>query len=214
MRNVTAVGGVLTALCLLTACTGRSSGSTPTPPQISSPGTSSSPDGAPPALPSPSRPAGAVRPSAVPGAGSGSGRCATSMLSAALRAAGPAAGNRYAFLTLTNRSAAPCRVYGYVGLGLIGSDGRPLATQVVRLAPPQPASITLRPGGSAYTRLHWSVVAGPGEPQHGPCRPAPGQVWVTPPDERSHLTIAWSLGEVCGSGRVSTTPLTAGSGPG
>ncbi|MGI8336084.1 DUF4232 domain-containing protein [Actinomadura scrupuli] len=163
---------------------------------------------------SPSGRPGALAPPASPEGSTGTGRCTTAMLGAALRAAGPAAGNRYAFLTLTNRSRVPCRVYGYVGLGLIGPEGGPLPAQVVRLAPPSPVSVTLRPGGSAHTRLHWSVVAGRGEPEHGPCRPAPRQVWVTPPDERSHLTLPWALGEVCDAGKVSITALTAGPAPG
>lgn len=205
------ISGSLAALLLLTACMSHSGGTTPPSPGTAAP---SSPVTASPIIPSPSLPVGAAPPSPAPSGTSAIGRCATSMLSAGLRMAGPAAGNRYAFMTLTNRSGTVCRVYGYVGLGLIGPDGRALPTQVVRLAPEPPASITLRPGGRAFTRLHWSVVAGTGEPEHGPCRPAPQQVWVTPPDERAHLTIPWSLGEVCGSGKISVTPLTAGSPPG
>jgi Domain of unknown function (DUF4232) len=207
VKNLLAVNGLLSVLCALTACAGHDGGGAPATPE-SSAAVPSSPVGLSSAVPSSAVPV----PSAVPATGPATGWCSTPILSAALRPAGPAAGNRYAFLTLTNRSAAPCRVRGYVGLALIGPDGRPLPTRVVRLAPPAPASITLRPGGSASTRLHWSVVPGSGEPEHGPCRPVPDQVWVTPPDERSHLTIAWSLGQVCESGEISVTALTAGPG--
>jgi hypothetical protein len=203
------VSGLVAALLVLTACTsnGHDAAAQPTGSAVVTSSPPGTPDSITPSLSTPVSP----QPSRAPS--SGSGRCTTSSLSAALRMAGPGAGNRYAFLTLTNRSAAPCRMYGYVGLGLIGADGRPLPTQVARLAPQPPASITLPPGGSAYTRLHWTVVAGVGEPEQGPCRPTPSRLWVTPPDERSHLTIPWSLGEVCGSGKISVIPVTAGSAP-
>jgi hypothetical protein len=212
VKNVMAVGGLLTALAALTACAGHG-GAHPTVPQTPTPVAPSPPVASTP-RPASSRPVGVAAPPAVAPGGSAPGRCAAPALNAALRAAGPAAGNRFAFLTLVNRSGTDCRVYGYVGLGLIGADGRALPTRVVRLTPPGPASVTLRPGASAYARLHWSVVPGTGEPEHGPCRPTPGQVWVTPPDERAHLTVPWSLGQVCGGGEISISPLAAGSGPG
>ncbi|WP_019633451.1 DUF4232 domain-containing protein [Actinomadura atramentaria] len=136
----------------------------------------------------------------------GEDRCHTSMLSASLVPTEPSAGHRYAYLTLTNRSGQKCHLYGYVGMRLIGKDGTPLTATVTRLAP-APHRVELPPGAGARTRVQWGVVPSGGEPETGPCEPTPGRVEVTPPDERDHLTVAWSLGVVCNGGKLSVTPV-------
>lgn len=142
------------------------------------------------------------------------GRCTTAMLTARFRSAGPAAGHRYAFLTLTNRSGSLCRIYGFPGMQLVGVSGI-LPTRTVRMMPDQGlSSVRLAAGQSASATVHWSVVPAADEPQHDPCGPLPAEAWVTPPDEYSHLTVPWGMGMVCEHGTIWTTPFGyAGSGP-
>jgi len=134
-------------------------------------------------------------------------RCHTAALSASLKAGSPGAGQRYATLTLRNRSGSSCSVYGYAGLGLRSAAGRALPTKVVRDRSHAPRTIVLKPGRRTSALLHWGAVPGAGEPTSGPCEPTPRRVAVTPPDERTPLTIAWRLGPVCEQGRIELTPF-------
>ncbi|WP_449342260.1 DUF4232 domain-containing protein [Streptomyces aurantiogriseus] len=71
--------------------------------------------------------------------------------------------------------------------------------------------ITLKPGQSAYTRLHWGDVPAAGEPTKAEQNPT--RLEVTPPDSVHHLNTAWKLGEVLQKGRIDITPLAKGTGP-
>ncbi|HZB30317.1 MAG TPA: DUF4232 domain-containing protein [Streptosporangiaceae bacterium] len=152
VRLATAITGLLVAGC----AADTPSSSTPGPAGGASAGTSASGSAAP-------RPDAAGRPA----------RCHTSQLAGRVRMLDAAAGNRYAALILTNTSSAPCRTFGYVGLQLIGAAGTKLPTVVIRESRPGPRSITLGPGASAWTRIHWTVASGAGEPAAEPCRPRP-----------------------------------------
>jgi hypothetical protein len=123
-----------------------------------------------------------------------------------------AAGNRYAALVLTNTSSRSCRAFGFVGLQLTGVSGAKLPTTVIRETQPGPREITLRPGQSAWSRIHWTVAAGSGEPVTGPCEPQPSKLLVIPPDERTQLTAAWPSGSVCEHGKIFVTALSLGTG--
>jgi Protein of unknown function (DUF4232) len=199
------------AAAALCACGGGGSGASPTASRTT----------APPSPPATSAPAPAPTASTPPGTsgtsgpsgGAGSGRCRTEGLKVRISTAGPAAGQRFAFLTLTNTSGSACHVRGYVGMLLLTASDRPIPTNLERLSPPGPQTVVLRPGGSAYARLQWTVVPGVREPAHGACAPTPGLAWITPPDERAHLVVAWSQGVVCGGGHVSATPLRPGAAP-
>ncbi|MFC0042558.1 DUF4232 domain-containing protein [Actinomadura rayongensis] len=194
----------------LTAC---SDGNTPKANGTPTPGASDSPSevpsagqpNAPAATPTTTAPNGG--PTSRPVAQPGLSRCHTSMLSASLAATDAAAGHRYAYLTLTNRSGTRCRLYGYVGMQLLTASGAPLTTNVERLGQPAPATVTLAPGTSVRTRVGWTVVPTGSEPVDGPCAPTPARVQVTPPDELDHLTIPWTQGMVCGLGRLAVTPV-------
>ncbi|MFI1838983.1 DUF4232 domain-containing protein [Streptomyces olivaceoviridis] len=134
----------------------------------------------------------------------------TSALSVRVHALDSGAGQRYATVILTNKTHKTVRTQGYVGLQLLDAHGKDVPTHVVRdrgRAEP----ITLKPGQSAYTRLHWGVVAGVGEPTKA--EKDPTRLEVTPPDSRSHLNTAWKLGEVLQKGRIDITPLAKGTGP-
>jgi len=146
---------------------------------------------------------------AVPSASAASpaARCHTSQLAASLSAGSPGAGQRYALLSLRNRSRQTCRVFGYAGLQLLDSKRRKLPTNVVRERAKAPRRIVLAPGRRTRALLHWAVVPGVGEPQAGACEPAPRWVEVTPPDEQAFLLIPWRFGAVCQRGRIDITPF-------
>lgn len=201
-----ALGAAAAVLC---ACGGGDSGASPTPT-----GTTAAPGTPSPTLTRDFAPTPTASGGPSGGASGGSGRCRTGDLGARISTAGPAAGQRYAFLTLTNTSGSACHVRGYVGMLLLTASDHPIPTNLERLSPPGPQTIVLRPGGSAHARLHWTVVPGPGEPAHGACAPTPALAWITPPDERAHLAVAWNQGVVCNSGHISTTPLQPGPAPG
>ena len=50
-----------------------------------------------------------------------------------------------------------CTVGGYGGLALLGSPGQGVPTDVRRNASPAPTTLSLPPGGSARSLLHWTV---------------------------------------------------------
>lgn len=135
-------------------------------------------------------------------------RCHTADLSAHLTGSDAGAGQRYAGLVLTNTSSKPCTLYGYVGIGLLGKDGA-MPTNLIRDAGPQ-HHLTVSPGESAATSLHWSAIPGRGEDSG--C-PAPTGVQITPPDETTQLTTAWRRSPVCQHGELHTVPLVAGDSP-
>lgn len=139
--------------------------------------------------------------------------CTTADLRVSVHALQPAAGNRYAALRLTDSTSHQCRTEGYPGLQLVDAAGRPLPTDAVRNTSVRPLPITLGPGGSAWSRLHWTDVAGSGDSPAGSCEPPPAAIRVTPPDRTTASAALWQLGPVCLRGRITERPLTAGSGP-
>jgi hypothetical protein len=134
-------------------------------------------------------------------------RCHTSQLAASLSAGSPGAGQRYALLSLRNRSRRTCRVFGYAGLQLLDSGRRAISTNLVRDRAKAPRRIVLAPGHRTRALLHWTIIPGAGEPQSGACEPASRWAQVTPPDERAFLVIPWRLGSVCQHGRIDITPF-------
>jgi hypothetical protein len=186
-----------------------SAGSSHTPPAPASAGSQAAPS-TPPA-PVSSAPSSASSSSSAARAASGLARCHTSQLAGRVRSLGAAAGNRYAALILTNTSDVRCRTYGYVGLQLT-SGGADLPTRVIREAKPAPHRVVLEPGESAFTRIHWTVVPGDGEPTTRQCAPTPSRLLVIPPDERTQTGAAWPGGPVCERGRIFVTALSAGTG--
>jgi len=168
---------------------------------------------APPATPGPQPPVPGLVPSPPAVTPTATPRCHTSDLTASLRPLDSGAGQRYAALTLTNRSGHVCQVYGYMGMLLLDGSSMPLPTDVVRNANPGPQIVSLAPGQSAFTLLHWTVVAGPGESQTAQCEPQPVYVEITPPDETTQLVVGWNMQFVCLHGRIDVNGLAPGSGP-
>ncbi|MEU9332069.1 DUF4232 domain-containing protein [Streptomyces sp. NPDC048290] len=134
----------------------------------------------------------------------------TDSLTVRVHALSPGAGQRYAAVILTNKTDTSVRTQGYVGLQLLNAHGGKVTTQVVR-DPGSTPQLTLKPGQSVYTVLHWTVVPATGEPTKAEKNPT--RLEVTPPDSYRHLTTAWTLGEVLQHGRIDITPLAMGTGP-
>lgn len=146
----------------------------------------------------------------TPTPGALEGACTGEMLYAEVVQAPPAAGQRYAHLTLTNETESECKLSGYVGLQLLTASDQPIPTQVEKLPAPKPAVITLTPDGSAHARLSWTVIPAAGEPQEGACAPTPALLRVTPPGAKTPTTAGWELGMVCGKGHIKATALQPG----
>ena len=124
-------------------------------------------------------------------------RCLTTQLSAALTQADAGAGQRYAFLRLTNTGTSGCRIQGFGGVELRDAAGTVLATQARDHSAPAPSTL-LTPGATVASRLHWTVIPGTGDPTDGNCSPGASALVVTPPDETRPVKLPWTLGPVCG----------------
>ncbi|MEV4243280.1 DUF4232 domain-containing protein [Streptosporangium canum] len=132
-------------------------------------------------------------------------RCRTGALAARVGAVDAGAGQRYAPLVVTNRSARACWVYGFVGLIMIDRNGDALRTRTRRESV-QPHRVTLRPGAGAHARLHWTEVPSGRETR---C-PAAARLMIIPPDEVAHLEIPFTAA-VCDDGRLDITPMAPGT---
>ncbi|HEV8555876.1 MAG TPA: DUF4232 domain-containing protein [Actinophytocola sp.] len=137
-----------------------------------------------------------VPPSTSPGVP----RCSAATLSGTIQPADAGAGNRYATLVVTAKSR--CTLYGYGGLQLVDTQGKPTPTNLVRTPNPGPALVTLQPGQTAHKTLHWTVVPTGDEPVTGPCEPSSAGATVIPPDETQPFTVIYEFGPVCDHGRI------------
>lgn len=145
------------------------------------------------------------QPSATPSTPAGPDRCHTADLSASLGGLDAAAGNRYGTLTLTSKAAQPCVIFGYGGVGLLGTTRKPVPTKQVRDPKVGPVRITLQPGASVKSTLHWSVIPSGDEDATGPCEPEAAFLQVIPPDETQPLVIPFPRTSVCQHGRIDQT---------
>lgn len=156
----------------------------------------------------------ATPPTGTPAGGGGQaqgpGRCHTSMLTAVVAMGSPGAGQRYAFLVLTNVSGVPCLVYGFPGMLLQTSSLAPIVTHVIR-GPTKPQLVTVPPGQHVFSLLHWTVVPAADETT-SPCEPNPAVLEVTPPDEVATLSTPWPGGSVCQHGQIDVSPFKLGTG--
>nr|BFD81113.1 DUF4232 domain-containing protein [Streptomyces sp. Xyl84] len=148
--------------------------------------------------------------------GSGTGttarstRCHTSQLRATVGRGDPGAGQENFPLVLTNTSGRTCTVHGYPGAAFVDAAGRQLGPDP-RRETGSPATVTLRPGQSAWAGLTFS------NPEVSEAKTAsPAALIVTPPDERDHLTVRWTAGRIPVGGNSSSvflTVLSPGTGP-
>ena len=137
----------------------------------------------------------------------GDARCGARDLGVTVGATRSGAGQRYATLILRNGSAHACQSYGYVGLRLLDRHGHGLPTNVVRVLHERARGLVLAAEGQAYAQLHWSTIAGAGEPAAGRCEQRPVAIEVTPPNDTRRLVAGWHGGPVCERGRIELTPL-------
>jgi hypothetical protein len=147
---------------------------------------------------------------AASGATSAPGQCSTADLAAQLKAGSPGAGQRYATIVLTNASGRTCTVGGYGGLALLGSPGQGVPTDVRRNASPAPTTLSLPPGGSARSLLHWTVNPATDESSTA-CEPTAVTAVVTPPNQTTAALQPWTFGVVCQHGRIDQNAYVAGS---
>jgi hypothetical protein len=150
---------------------------------------------------------------AVPSASGATGatpQCSTADLAAQLRAGSPGAGQRYATIVLTNTSGRTCTVGGYGGLALLGAPGQGVPTDLRRNVSPAPTTVSLAPGGSARSLLHWTVI--PATDESGTaCEPTAVTAVVTPPNQTTAALRPWTLGPACQHGRIDQNAYVAGS---
>ena len=146
---------------------------------------------------------------AVPSASAAAPReCTTAQLSAQLKPGSPGAGQRYATVVLTNRSASTCTERGYGGLALLGAPGQGVPTDLRRVSSPAP-TVVLAPGASVRSLLHWGAV--PAGNEGATCEPTATAVVVTPPDQTTALLQPWTFGPVCQHGLIWQNAYVAGS---
>lgn len=138
--------------------------------------------------------------------------CSTADLSVRIEPGSPGAGQRYATVVLTNASPRTCTIHGYGGLALLGAPGQGVPTDVRRVADPAPQTVSLAPGASARSLLHWGVV--PVDDERGTeCEPVATAVVVTPPDQTSAALLPWTSGPVCEHGLIRQNAYVPGSDP-
>jgi len=150
---------------------------------------------------------------AVPSASGATGatrQCSTADLAAQLKAGSPGAGQRYATIVLTNTSGRACTVGGYGGLALLGAPGQGVPTDLRRNASPAPTTVSLPPGASARSLLHWTVVPAVDETGTA-CEPTAVAAVVTPPNQTTAALRPWTFGMVCQHGRIDQNAYVAGS---
>lgn len=129
-------------------------------------------------------------------------KCDNSHLTPSIVRGDSGAGSRHATLVLTNTSQTTCTLYGYGGLQLYASAGRPLPTRVVRDRDAPPTTLIVAPGTKVRSTLTWSAVPHGADPANGPCQPTAKLARVTPPDETSTKQVSWKFGPVCDKGRI------------
>lgn len=130
-------------------------------------------------------------------------RCHTSELDASLGPNHPGAGQENFAVVLTNTSHRTCTLRGYPGAAFVDASGKQLGPDPVRTGDTA-KTIKLTPGHSAWAGLSFS------NPEISEARTAtPASLLVTPPDERDHLSVKWTGGEVPVSGNSSSVKLTA-----
>ncbi len=185
----------LLGLAILVTMAGCHGAASPSP----SSGVASSPSGSPSSSLSPS---GSSQSAATAASAAAGTRCHTGGLSGHVEGHGEGAGQRYAVLGLTNTGSSPCTVYGYPGLQLVASSGAALPTTAQRDSAPPPALLTVQPGQTVWTTLHWTVVPADDEAS-SMCAPNPTVLRVIPPDETTQLSMAFDYGPVCQHGTIT-----------
>lgn len=145
-------------------------------------------------------------------------RCDQNQIAMTATGTGAGLGHVGVLFTLRNTSSASCRLYGYPGLLLLGGNGQPLPTTVVRattgayLFPAVvPHWVALRPGAVGSFDLQYGdnpVGAAANEPYPTAC-PAASHVSVTLPHVADHAVVPASMAPC--SGQVFVSPVVPGA---
>ena len=146
-------------------------------------------------------------------AGGALAHCQPVDLAGSLLGSQGAAGTIEITIALRNATATPCALEGYPGLALVDAAGNQLPSQVVpggslSFDDFPKAPVTIGPGQSAYFNVGYSDVPAGGETT---C-PTSASLWVTPPDDVTHLVLPAQL-MVCDGGKLTTSPLFAQGSP-
>ena len=145
--------------------------------------------------------------------GSGSGsttgthsiqRCHTSDLTGHVEGHGEGAGQRYAVLGLTNKTARSCTIYGYPGLQLVDAHGQARQTSAHWDRSTVPTRLVVRPRQTVWALLHWTVIPADDENANN-CAPDTAALRVIPPDETTQLSMAFSPGQLCQHGQITVS---------
>ena len=146
-------------------------------------------------------------------AGGGLVHCQPTDLAGALLGSQGAAGTIEVTIALRNATAAGCALEGYPGMALVDGAGGMLPTHTVPGGtssfddfPKSP--VTIGPGQSAYFNVGYSDVPAGGEAS---C-PTSAALWVTPPDDVTHLVIPAQL-TACDGGTLTTSPVFSQGSP-
>jgi hypothetical protein len=144
--------------------------------------------------------------------------CGKDQVEIAANDMGAALGHVGVLFTLRNTSPASCRLYGYPGMLLAGSQGQPLTTNVVRavngsylILKVAPHWVALPPGATASFDLEYGdnpVGAQANEPYAQAC-PAATSAEVTLPNATDHSVVPVSMAP-CG-GQVLVSPVVPGA---
>jgi uncharacterized protein DUF4232 len=114
--------------------------------------------------------------------------CTRSQLGVRSNGEAGAAGTIHGAWVFTNRSTNECRMFGYPNLQRYGRSGRPIPTTVEPNLPPEPAEVTLAPGGSAtFLSSYSDVISGSDR-----C-PTSAVVQITAPNAAASLFIPADL---------------------
>ncbi|MQA05451.1 MAG: DUF4232 domain-containing protein [Streptosporangiales bacterium] len=133
-------------------------------------------------------------------------RCDVSHLRPHITMRDSGAGQRHAWLVLSNTSKTTCTVYGYGGMQLYDEQRGEVPTRMVRDRSATPKTLAVAPGRSVRSALTWSTVAGEGDETSGPCQRVAEVAKVTPPDETHTRGVRWSFGPVCDRGKIVQQP--------
>ncbi len=135
------------------------------------------------------------------GEAAGTPRCGASDLAGAIIDVQGAAGSRFGRLILINRTQRSCHTNGFIGGQLIDTDGRPLATKIVRDHRTRAQTVVIRSGAAGALTVHWNVIPS----GNRPCQTAQ---WlrVTPPNDTRSLRVFF--GDTACRGQIDVGPVT------
>jgi hypothetical protein len=140
--------------------------------------------------------------------------CASSGLAVTLGSANGSAGSIHYPIAFKNTTSSPCTLYGFPGVSFLAAGGAQIGAPAQRESGITPATVTVAPGGSAYSSVG---ITDPGIP---PCSGSSNatQVRVYPPGQTQAILVAAPSGmQVCSSPNTANyqsaivTPMTATS---